>query len=164
MKQIIIAVLLFTFTAIHAQDIRVPFRVGDKFGLSDEKGNLIVAAEYDEINFMEPSFQYFQYTKIIRDSIQSVYGRWLTNEVHIAGVLHKDKILIEDNKTYRSFRIYSDHFIAGSNNMYQPENSMLYNLKGQKLLDSEMKMETGHLIFIFRSSSTHWENKETFRE
>lgn len=127
--------ILFTLTFnTYAQDIRIPYRIGNKFGLSDENGQLTVEAKYDKINFIDSQFQYFQYTNIIKDSVRNVYGGWSENNKKNTGVYYKDKIIIE-NTPFGHFRLFKTYFITGSMyNHQRPEDFMLYNLKGEPLL------------------------------
>lgn len=171
-KNAALFLLLFaSIIKIKAQDIRIPYRVGDKFGLSDEMGRIIVAPNYDKIHFMENGFQYFQYTNYTEDSVQNKYtGQWQVFKKGASGVLYKDNILIKASH-YPSFRVYKEVFIVGAYNDQRPENCMLYNLQGSKLLEEEVhsiyfndKRDVGHLgssdtnlilISIFHKETRH---------
>lgn len=137
-----LSIVLFISTVLfntRAQDLRIPFRIGDKFGLSNESGELKVSAVYDHIEFMEETFQYFQYTNVQYDSSETAYGTWEPDEKYTTGVIFNDQVII-DNKPYPHFRLYDKYFIVGSTfNNQRPENCMLYNLRGEELIDSEMK-------------------------
>lgn len=131
--KLVFILIALTFNT-YAQDIRIPYRIGDKFGLSDEKGQLTVEAKYDKISFIDSQFKYFQYTNIIKDSIRNVYGGWSENNRKNTGVYYKDKIIIE-NTPFGHFRLFETYFITGSMyNDQRPEDFMLYNLKGEPLL------------------------------
>ena len=46
---ILFCLIFFPLNTFSQNQVLVPFRVGDKFGLSDLKGQLIYPAEYDKI-------------------------------------------------------------------------------------------------------------------
>ena len=49
MKRILISALIFTCILSYSQ-VTVPYRVGNKFGISDTSGKMIIPAEYDKID------------------------------------------------------------------------------------------------------------------
>lgn len=49
MKRILISALLFTCILAYSQ-VTVPYRIGNRFGISDASGKMIIPAEYDKID------------------------------------------------------------------------------------------------------------------
>lgn len=142
-----LSIFLFFFSIIYstAQEIFVPYRVGDKFGFSNEKGKLLFDAEYDRIEFIGDG--YYTYTKITIDSTRMYGGK--PEEKKLKGVIFKGKKIVVDQEYTDYFVDHKKQFIIGSYNPYRPENCMLYNFSGESLFRNEAKsMEIIKNIFF----------------
>ncbi len=116
-----------------AQEMRIPFRVGDKFGLSDRNGQLKVPADYEKVTALGNGF--FQTENPRVDSIENYFGEKKAKLVTATGLLYQDKAIIE-GQTYREYRFYEDNeLIVGFENVYHP-NHMLFNTRGEQLLET----------------------------
>jgi hypothetical protein len=139
MKTLFLILSLLFIRPLFAQPILIPYRIGNKFGLSDEKGKLIVKPAYDEIEYLRSGyFEYTNYNKT-QDSVRYANGQIKVEErAHpTSGLFHQNKLLIA-NQPWRHYFIFKS-FIIGSVNEYRPENCMLYNLKGEPLLPEAVK-------------------------
>ncbi|MCX6317441.1 MAG: WG repeat-containing protein [Bacteroidetes bacterium] len=125
--------------SVAAQPILIPYRSGAKYGLSDEKGKLIVKPVYDHITHLKG--KYFQYTNTVlrKDTVPRYDGGWNIRESreYDCGVFFKDKLLLK-NKDYPHFFILPA-FIIGSDNEFRPEYCELYNLKGETVIKGPVK-------------------------
>lgn len=130
-----LSIFLIFFSSIFstAQDILVPFRVGDKFGFSDEKGKLLFDAEYDRIEFIREN--YFTYRKTKIDSTRLYRGK--PEEKELRGVIYKGKKIVADQEYTDYFVDHKRQFIIGSYNPNRPENCMLYNFSGERLFRND---------------------------
>ena len=115
-----------------AQDMRIPFRVGDKFGLSDKSGQLKISANYQKVRPLGNGFFLTENPRI--DTIKNYLGEKKAKLVTASGLLFLDKAIIE-GQTYREYRFYEDNeFIVGFGNEYHPDH-MLFNSLGEELLE-----------------------------
>lgn len=100
MKQLIIIITLFFSGAeLNAQVIGVPYRKGDKFGISNEAGKILISPQFDiiepEKNNGNPYFETF----IFRDSTL------------ISGLIYNNKIILSNQK-YQNYYLYDELFMA----------------------------------------------------
>lgn len=105
-KLILILLLAFSTQSLLAQNIYVPFRVGDKFGLSDTNGKLIVQPAYD---FIWPEYRhsdYFAFSKVseMKNSNPKKY-------FYSFGLI-KNKKEIYSSPGHGVFNIKNDYIIA----------------------------------------------------
>lgn len=132
MNKLLVLIFLFFLKTSFAQEIRIPFRIGDKFGLSDQSGKLIVPAKFDAINPI--GYNFFETKNIKIDSVKNRQGEKILGKVISKGVIHRDIEIIK-NKLHLEFRmVFSGEFIVGSTRSRNLKSTMLYNLKGEKLL------------------------------
>lgn len=131
----LIFILLMGFISF-AQEVLVPFRVGNLFGLSDVKANLKVKPAYD---YLEPIgegyFKYSNYTKV-PDTIHWTSGRIEIRQKTFVetGVFFNKKLIIQNSK-HRHFTVVKNALLIGSEESYISKNSNFYNLKGKRLLE-----------------------------
>jgi hypothetical protein len=139
MRILLIISCLFFSTLSISQPVLIPFKMGDKFGLSDEKGNMIVQPGYDNIDYLKENYFQFLNHTIIRDSVRSFNGeiKIVEKDRPLFGLFYKDKVLIPAQQ-FRHFLIYRNCIIS-SQNPYHPEDCALYNLKGEKILADPVK-------------------------
>ena len=126
---------LFTFLSLNlglAQEMRIPFRVGDKFGLSDKNGHLKVPADYKKVIVLGNGFFLTENPRV--DTIKNYLGEKKAKLVTVTGLLYQDKAIIKD-QAYREFRFYENNeLIVGFENQYHPDH-MLFNTRGEQLLE-----------------------------
>lgn len=119
--------------------VLVPYRIGNKFGLSDDKGKIVVAPAYDEIEYLEG--KYFQCTNLntSKDTIRYYSGevRVEEREHPTFTLFYKSKLVIA-KAPFKHFLIY-DYCLVSSDNPYHPEDCVLYNLKGEQLLKEPVR-------------------------
>lgn len=134
MKNIFCFALLLSFQIGIAQDIRIPFRVGDQFGLSDKNGQLKVAANYEKITSLDNGFYQTKNTGI--DSIEAYSGKKEAKDVQISGLIFQDKVIL-DQQTFREYTFHlNNEFIIGLKDQFHSD-QMLFNKEGKKLLETQ---------------------------
>lgn len=133
---------IFSFTIFsHAQEmVLIPYRVGNKWGLSDVKGKIKVKAQYDRV---EPiGAGYFKYTfhQIVSDTIRHYGGHTEIKEktLKTTGILKGSKVLIAPT-SHRHFTYAPDGILIGSEESYISKNSNFYTLNGEKLLPENVE-------------------------
>lgn len=137
MKKLLVVLFIFFLKTTFAQEVRIPFRIGDKFGLSDEVGKLIVPAKFEAIKPI--GYNFFETKKLKIDSVKNQP----TRKIFSKGVIYNDLEIIKD-ETYSEFKMaFSGEFIIGTKKTGKSESTMLYNLKGEKLLS-----QAGRSIFF----------------
>ncbi|MCT4628538.1 hypothetical protein [Winogradskyella sp.] len=127
---------LFKFTLLSlcvsfnllSQEVLVPIKVKDKFGLSDLNKTVRVEADYDKINFgIRPNY-FVCFKKLEANSF-------------LTSLMHYDKTIIKD-KPYFDYGIYDDFIIAADttrlktvkyHNVFHYEKMQLYDLEGKLL-------------------------------
>ena len=122
----------------YAQPVLIPYKANGKYGLCDDKANIILSPQYDNIEYLKD--QYFEYRNFTaqKDSLGFVPPYPAREAVSkVTGVLYKNKLIISGQE-YDDYLIYP-HLIIGSSNEYHAENCMLFNLKGVQLLPEKVK-------------------------
>lgn len=133
MRFSLIALLLSASFIAHSQDLRIPYLVGDKYGLSDSNGTLKVEAAFDKIEFMDSNNHYFEYFNYNYDSTVSRAEQY---DLTHSGVIWNDQILIR-NEIYSSYIIYeNEELIVGKRG---GNTCMFFNLKGERLFYNPVK-------------------------
>jgi len=112
--------LIYAFNSV-AQSTLVPYRVGDKFGLSNLKGEIQLRPEFDAISQLYAKTNCFNAYKISEKS-------------SVVSFIHNDKIVIRD-QPFVNYRI-DDNFIYG----FQPADAR-YN----KIRESNLNTHLFHL-------------------
>jgi len=132
MKYTVIIIVIFFSKISLSQSALVPYRIDNKFGLSDEKGKVIVKPVYDEVKYLKNYYFKYTNTNITKDTVIH-FGKKEVRErkSRSYGLFYKDKFLINDQEC-SEFLIYK-HFIIASINPYHAEKCVLYNLKGKQL-------------------------------
>ncbi len=150
MKKLLVFGFLIISFCVSAQQILIPFKVGDKFGLADEMDKMIVEPKYDELVWL--GNDYFQTSQKIqiKDKLETEPGKWIDrNEpIFVKSLLYKGKELIPANP-FNGFQVFPGMFIQTrfdgepeklSLNQSQFENLkgksplfFLYNLKGENV-------------------------------
>lgn len=147
MKKIFAFLLFLTATIVFSQEMLVPFRVGDKFGLSDINGKMKLDAKYDWLGVEKNTVFTFR-------------------AGNSSGVISGTKEIVSLPDNY-SFSIVKDKFIIASIKKNVPgsrnkqETKLLYNFKGQSLINEPLvylkvaesfggSNEDKNNIFLFR--------------
>ncbi len=150
MKRLIAFGFLIISFCLSAQQVLIPFKVGDKFGLVDETDKMIIEPKFDELVWL--GGEYFQASQKIqvKDRLETETGKWVdrNESVFVKSLLHKGKELISPNP-YTGIQVFPGMFIQArfegepeklSLNQTQFENLkgksplfFLYNLKGENV-------------------------------
>jgi WG containing repeat len=137
-RHFLILFCCFAATTCFAQTALIPYRVGDKWGLSDEKGTLVVPTTYDYMRYLEGHYFECANRKTPTDTSANARRRAAPNarESYTKGLFRENQLLIAPQE-FPNFLI-REHFIIASENPYRPENCVLYNLKGEKIIAETM--------------------------
>lgn len=148
--------LLFASLTGFSQEILIPYKSGEKYGLCDETGKVVIAPVYDKVEYLEQNYFVFGNKEMRMDTMIGWDDKpFLLEQEHWSvGLLEKDRVLIPQQE-FEGFFFY-DHFIVVSEDEYQPGNFYLYNLKGEKLLEDRINFfyynEPNDLGYLAESS------------
>ena len=132
LKSIFLFIFIIFYSIVcQSQDIFVPYRVGDKFGISNEKGKIILRPSFD---ILEPGY----------GAIPYFIGYNFEDGKVLSSFIYNNKVLLS-NQDYRSYHIEGNLLIAISytvlgNPKYSSKfdsSYVLYDLKGKKILDGD---------------------------
>lgn len=149
MKKFIIFSFLIAALPVMAQEILIPFKSGEKFGLMDESDKVIVEANYDEVEWLGDEYFQAEERLLVNDKIKTDSGQIERNDlVAVKSLLYKGKVLIGPNP-YSYYQVMPGMLISAwftgdaekmSLNQKQYDNLkgkspafFLYNLKGENL-------------------------------
>lgn len=159
--KIILAVLsLLVFNVkVFSQENGLPFRVGDKFGISDKNGTIIIKPEYDYISVnLEKGKAYFQ-AFTIKDTTS------------LSSFIFNNKIII-NNKDYSDYHIDGNFIIATKYQLKKNARSgriqktgeinYLYDFDGKKIFDEGLAIIS--ITEDFENTSVMHEPKKGLQE
>lgn len=140
MRNIFSAILILTGFTGFSQEVLVPYRVGDLFGLSDIKGAIKVKPAYDYIEPIgEGYYKYANYTQL-PDTVHWTSGRIeIRQKTDVETGVFYGKSRVIQNSKHRHFTVVKEAMLIGSEESYISKNSNFYNLKGKKLLESNVE-------------------------
>lgn len=129
MRNTLLLVVLTFCSISFAQEVHVPFKIGKKFTISNDKGELITALKFDSIYFNDDLPKNYFYT--LNDSKKGLFG--------------KGKLLFNDLKGERLY-FYNDILIieriknevVDSNSKIDVE-EIIYTNNGVKVFDNKFK-------------------------
>jgi WG containing repeat len=118
MKRILVLLCIITGFAARSQQLLIPYKAGDLFGLSNEDGKLIIAPAYDKMEWL--SGQWFETGKriVLKDTLEMTPGRFhIRNEtVMLTGLIHQGKTILKD-EPYNDYEIILDRCIVAESEM-----------------------------------------------
>jgi hypothetical protein len=133
-----IFVLLISLSSF-SQNILIPYRNGDKFGLSDEKGKMVLQPSFDELEWIKDN--YIQFTKAgnFVDTFRYEKRMVIERREKEYGLLINDRVLIP-GQMYPSFFVF-DHLIAAAESGIgeNPIDCIIYNKKGKIIYDDVIR-------------------------
>ena len=98
MKSTLTTLFLIISFSCASQKILVPYRSGNQFGLSDEKGKIIITPQFDQVNWMQGGW--FRTGKNIRlnDTVAITAGRnhIRNTQVKLSGLIYYNNIILKD--------------------------------------------------------------------
>lgn len=118
MNRIVLFFLVFAFHAtLFGQTISVPYRVGNKFGISDQNGKILIPAQFDVVEIESYKEVYFQGFIFQENAVHSSF-------------IYKNKIVL-GNQKYNNYYLTDDLIIAtkyksGRLSSYHPEGEAYY--------------------------------------
>lgn len=96
-----------------AQKALVPYRTGKLFGLSDEKGKIVLAPAYDNLYWMEGAWFKASRKVELKDTLETAPGKFhvRNNIVKLTSLLHNNKAVLED-EPFDGYEIIAGKCIA----------------------------------------------------
>jgi len=122
MQKIIFLLTLLIFTWRTNAQTGVPYRVGDKFGVADASGKMLIAPEFDVLET-----EFFNVPYLIGYRVNDTAVR--------STLIYKNKVILKD-QPYKHYYFYNDLFVAHA---YKPR-------KGKKRWDDEPFVEISQLF------------------
>jgi hypothetical protein len=125
--------LLMMTVSGYSQKVFVPYRVGDKFGIADEQGSLVLQPAYDIL-------------ETFYDAPQLMTGFKIKDNVALSSLIYKNKVILQD-QPYNAYYDHNDliiavqYFVKGSRvpalNSDVNVRYFLFNLFGKQLLEGD---------------------------
>ena len=136
MNRIVLFFLVFAFqTTLFGQTVSVPYRVGNKFGISDQNGKILIPAQFDVVEVESYKETYFQGFTFQENAVLSsfIYKNKivLSNQKYNNYYLSEDLILATKYKTGRLSSYHSE----GED--YQTEYEHLYTKEGKIIISED---------------------------
>lgn len=169
-QRIFFSICLFASLNVVAQnDVLVPYRVGDKFGLSDVKGKIKVKPVYDNMEPIGGGFYKYSKYEMRLDTTHYKSG-WVDVKekmTRITGVYSGSRRIIGDTK-HNHFTYAEQGLLIGSEESYISKNSNFYNFDGERMLSenvekfkfiggSDIEIETGSYSSIISIIAEHYD-------
>ncbi len=135
--RIILCVLAIMFAIVsQAQQLLIPYRNGELFGLSNEEGKLVVPATYNHIEWLETDW--FETTRRIelKDTLETSTQNFFirNNTVKLTGLMRQGKIILKD-EPFEDYEIIANKCIVTKterrNTDLTKEQFKKYNVKGK---------------------------------
>jgi hypothetical protein len=130
----VLSILIFSVN-LYSQEIGVPFRVGNKFGISNKDGKMLIQPQFDfiKVNTVGDNFFFEAYTA--------------ENNRTLSSLIFNNKVII-GNKTYSDYHVDVNFFIATeyileknqSNGLFYKtgEINNLYNFNGERIFQEDL--------------------------
>ncbi|MGJ8593324.1 MAG: WG repeat-containing protein [Aquaticitalea sp.] len=115
LKLVFVSFLLATIHSGFSQDILIPYRIGELYGLSNVKGKIVVEPKYDQIFWVQDHYFKTVIKQELNDTLKADGNRWyIRNEsIELKGLLFEKNEILKD-EPFRDFKIYPNKFIIGS--------------------------------------------------
>ena len=134
MKKILVLVAIIFQVFSFAQNSSVPYRVGNKFGISDLNGKMVIEPQFDKIKISGYKDYYFEGFKFLEKDILSSF-------------IFNGKVILKDKK-YHSYYMSFDliqatkyksdakNKVHSDNDSYSTDFIHLYNLDGKLIINN----------------------------
>ena len=132
--------ILLTVTCVAQEEILVPFRNADKFGLSNLKGKVRLKPNFDYVEPIGHGFFKYSNYEMVPDTVNYYDGRVVIEEKKVtkSGVIKGREVLILETE-HRYFSVVPGAMLVGSWESYISKNSNFYSLDGRKLLNENVE-------------------------
>ena len=147
--------LLFLFPVVKSKaqnNILIPFRKGNLYGLCNEQKKIIIEPTYDNIKW--EGGQWFETSRqvAVTDSILYGDGKYhkLTEKITLTGLIHRDKIILKD-LPYNGYEIVAGKCIIG-----KTENRLLN--RGYESNSRGRRKDKVYSLFSLKGKNVYLEN------
>lgn len=118
MKTVLVVLCILTSSAARSQQLLIPYKAGDLYGLCNEDGKIIIAPSFNKMEWL--SGQWFETGKrfALKDTLEMAPGRFhIRNEtVVLTGLIHQGKTILQD-EPYNDYEIILGRCIAAKSDM-----------------------------------------------
>lgn len=96
-----------------AQKALVPYRVGKLFGLSDEKGKIVITPAYENLYWMTGGWFRASKKVLLKDTLETAPGRFhiRNHTIKVISLIHNNKVILSD-EPFNEFEIIAGKCIA----------------------------------------------------
>jgi hypothetical protein len=137
MNRIVLFFLVFAFqTTFFGQTVSVPFRVGNKFGISDQNGKVLISPQFDIVEIESYKEAYFQGFTFQENAVLSSFI--YKNKIVLSNQKYNNYYLSEDlvlATKYKSGRLSSYH---SEGEDYYTEYEHLYTKEGKIIISEDV--------------------------
>ncbi|MEZ4798212.1 MAG: hypothetical protein R2809_00245 [Flavobacteriales bacterium] len=136
-------VLLYSLFSIslfaQKQDVLVPYRVGEKMGISNLKGKMVVKAAYDYVEPMGDNLFKFSNYKVTVDTIRYGRDQWKLQRTTTttSGVISGTKVIIPESEV-ANYVLTSGGFIVGAKSRYSKDGALFFNKNGERIVHDKV--------------------------
>ncbi len=134
MLKTLIILLLFIPVILTAQSQLIPYRIGNKFGLINEQKKIVLKADYDIIDFLNPNANVF-----------IAYNNINNEQQPVSSLIKNGKVIIKPNQA-RNYFIRGDFFVSEYYTQINEkkddlnEHKNLYSSNGKLLLENKKEI------------------------
>lgn len=119
--------------------VLVPYRVGNKMGISNLNGKLVVKADYDYVEPMGENLFKFSNYEVTVDTLRyggNQYKLKRTTKT-TSGVIAGTKVILPESDV-ANYVLTTAGFIVGAKSRYSKEGALFFNKKGEKIVDKQV--------------------------
>lgn len=117
-KYLIFLALIFHTQFLQAQDILIPYKKGNQFGLCNKQGKIVIQPQYNNISWLKDEYFLVENKIALNDTLETAPHRYFLRKndtVKVTGLIHKGKEIII-NQPYENYRIYANKCIIATCN------------------------------------------------
>lgn len=116
MKHFFLLLFIFYSKIISAQDVLIPYKKGNQFGLCDRQGKIMLQPQYNKINWLKDEYFMIENKIVLNDTLETAPHRYFLRKndtVIVTGLIYKGKEIIA-NQPYENYRILTNKCIIAT--------------------------------------------------
>ncbi|MCX6210661.1 MAG: hypothetical protein NTZ59_14455 [Bacteroidetes bacterium] len=117
-KHLILLLFIFNTQFTTAQDVLIPYKKGNQFGLCDKQGKIIVQPQYHNVYWLRDEYFMIENKIVLNDTLETAPNRYFLRKndtVKVTGLMYKGKEIIA-NQPYENYRIHNNKCIIATCN------------------------------------------------